>query len=596
MSNSVGTDFTRIFDIITYQEKKYPQDRAFNYFENGAWNAVSIHALKERAHYLAYIFHERGFVKGNKLIIIPRSGMVEWVALDMACMYLGIVLVPLHYTTQPQEFQRILRETEAVLCVTADSGLYYKLRGIAQEEACQIFHIQRSEAGFFKPLTDKIPRNLNYEHIEKVKYTISPEDLATIMYTSGTSEQSKGVMLTHSNIVSNIMSILSILPLKDGNRVISFLPFSHIFERVACYVFITFGTEIYFCQSREAMVHDFKTVRPVFFTSVPRVLEKMYGYLQEKAIGQRPFKRQIINWAIKTGKKYDEKIRNPLYLLKLCLARLLVFRWWKMKLGGKIRYIAVGAAALHPDIARLFSAAGIRVVVGYGMTETSPIITVNRFSPGLNRFGTVGFPVPGVEITINNPDVEGQGEILVKGPNVTQGYFKRPDLTAKAFTSDGWLKTGDIGKLTDRNFLVITDRNKDIFKTTSGKFISPQSIENHLQSSAFILQSMVIGFNKPHVAAIIIPDSDILKSWCIENKIHWTETRFMVHNIKVIEKIQEEVDAINELLPNYQRVRKISLQHEEWLPENDLLTASFKLKRSNLEIKYKPEIEKLFSA
>ncbi len=594
MSRESHTDFTRIFDIVEYQVKKYPQKKALNYFSGGEWRSLSIHEVVDRSYYLASHLIQKGLKKGDKLIIIPQSGLVDWVCIDMACQYIGVILVPLHYTISTDEFQLIIKETEAKICITVDTSLFYKFRAVSIEENMEIFHTNRAEGGYFRPFTDKIPRTMDNSQIDQIKKSILPEDIATIMYTSGTSELSKGVVLTHRNIVSNIKSILTILPLKDGDRVLSFLPFSHIFERVAFYVYLTFGANVYFCQSREAMVHDFRTVKPIFFTSVPRVLEKMYGYLQEKAIGQRPFRREIIQWAVRIGKKYDANIKNPIYLMKLWVARLLVFQWWKKRLGGKIKYIAVGAAALHPDIARLFTAAGIQVVSGYGMTETSPIITVNRFSPGMNQFGTVGIPVPGVDVLIDTQNENGEGEILVRGPNVTQGYFKRPELTKKAFTSDGWLKTGDIGKLNEKKFLVITDRNKDLFKTTSGKFISPQSLENQLNSSAYIAQAMVVGFNKPFAGAIIIPDMDMLKAWCVEKDIHWTESRFMVHNIKVIAKIQEEIDLINEYLPNYQRIKGFVIDCEEWTPENQLLTASYKPRREKITSKLEKEISGLY--
>jgi len=402
-------------------------------------------------------------------------------------------------------------------------------------------------------------------------------------------------MLTHRNLVCNIKSILTLLPLQPQQRVLSFLPYSHIFERTSSYTYMAFGLEIYFSQGIDNLTSDFTSVRPFFCTTVPRTLEKMYDYLLQQKEGKNKLKKILISWAMTLGEKYpDNQKPGVFYSLQLLVARILVLNRWRKGLGGQLRFMVVGAAALRAPIAKLFSAAGIRMLSGYGMTEASPYIATNRPEPGLNRFGTVGIPVPGVEIRIDNPNENGEGEILIKGPNIMKGYFKRPEMTAETFTEDGWFKTGDVGKMVDKRFLSLTDRKKDIFKTSSGKYVAPQPLEILFTTSPFIVQCLVLGFNQPFVAAVLVPNFPMLKSWCDDQGIHWTSPPFMVHNIKVIQMFQQEVDRLNDTLQGFERVRKFILSDEEWTVESKDLTASFKPRRKKLLEKYKTEIDKMY--
>ena len=389
--------------------------------------------------------------------------------------------------------------------------------------------------------------------------------------------------------------MLSILPINPGNRVLSFLPFSHIFERTASFTYIAFGAQIYFSQRLDELGNDFKSVKPLCCTTVPKTLEKMHDILSEKLLEKNVVKRNVIKWAMLVGEKYKDKQRQDiLYRIKLVVARMLVLNTFRIALGGKIKFMAVGAAALRPDIGRLFSAAGILTLSGYGMTEASPFISVNRTEPGLNQFGTVGIPVPGVQIKIDEPNENGEGEILVKGPNIMQGYFNRPEQTHEVFTDDGWFRTGDVGKMVNKRFLTITDRKKDIFKTSAGKYVAPQVLENYFTTSPFIMQCLILGFNKPFVSAVLVPNYSLLKAWCEEQGIHWTAPTYMVHNIKVIRKIQEEVDRLNETFQGFERIKKFILSEEEWTVENKDLTTSFKPRRTKLLEKHKIEIEKMY--
>ncbi|MDZ4715651.1 MAG: long-chain fatty acid--CoA ligase [Cytophagales bacterium] len=597
MSDVTSIDFTRVFDIPEYQRRKYPQKKAVLAKRNGVWEALSIEDVQRKANTVSAWLLENGYTKGDRLVIVPGMGSPDWMVIDFACQQVGIVVVPLHPTSSLSESEFILKETQARACITADTARYDKLLPLRETVRTlqAVYHLEEGKPGEFPPIHGSHPATLAPEALEHARNQVTPGDILTILYTSGTTGTPKGVVLTHANVVSNIKSILTLLPLLPGHRVLSFLPFSHIFERTSCYGYMAFGVSIHFSQSLDGLRQDFKSVRPFFCTCVPRTLEKMYDILQELRQGKNVFVRNLIRWAMKIGERYkDEKHGGIVYSIQLLFARLLVFNSWPRALGGEIKYMAVGAAALRPEIARLFAAAGILPLSGYGMTEASPFISVNRYLPGLNRFGTVGIPVPGVEIKIDEANEQGEGEILVKGPNIMQGYYQRPELNAQIFTADGWFRTGDVGKMVAKRFLAITDRKKDIFKTSSGKYVAPQPLQNHLATSAFIEQSLILGFNKPFVSAIVVPHFQILKSWCIEQGIHWTSPPFMIHNIKVVKKFQDEVDRLNETLESHERVQKFILSEEEWTVENKDLTTSFKPMRNKLLEKHAAQIEKLY--
>ena len=591
-------DFTRVFDLIAYQKEKYPNKNALNSFYSGRWNPLSTEEIQHKINALSCWFLANEFRAGDKIIFIPVGGSAEWMILDFACQQIGIVIVPIHPTLKEEEFSLILIETEAKLCIVHDEGLYFKYFTFKEKinQKLRVYHLQREKINFFEPIQQSQTSHELITQLENTKNSISENDIVTILYTSGSTGVAKGVMLSHGNIVHNIKAILTILPLESRDRVLSFLPFSHIFERAACYAYIAFGTSLYFCQHKESFAHDFKTVRPIFCSSVPRVLEKMYEFMEDQTLHKNIFKRKITSWAMAVGKKYGpERKLKPLFQLELLIARALVLRLWRNRLGGKIKYIVVGAASLRSDIGRLFSAAGITIVEGYGMTETAPMISMNRFEPGMNRFGTVGIPVSGIEVKIDNPNEEHEGEILVKGPNVMVGYYKKPELTKEVLTEDGWMHTGDIGKFVHHRFLKITDRKKDIFKTSSGKYIAPQPLENHLKRSLFIERCMIVGFQRPFVTALIVPHFEILKSWCEEQDIHWTSPQFMIHNIKVRSKFQVEVEKLNNELSNIERIKNFVLCHQDWTIENGEITPTLKPIRNIILENNKIEIEKMYA-
>jgi long-chain acyl-CoA synthetase len=400
----------------------------------------------------------------------------------------------------------------------------------------------------------------------------------------------KGVMLTHNNIVSNIKSVLAIVPVDSTMIALSFLPLSHIFERTVCYLYQAAGTGIWFSDSMETLPQTLKEVRPHFFAAVPRVLERSYDRLKDERDKKGYLGQKIINWALALGERFPFAGGDAMpftYRLQWMAANILVFRKWRKAMGGRLSGIVVGAAALQPRLGRLFSAAGVAVREGYGLTETSPVVAFNRFEPGGVHFGTVGIPAPGVDVRINAPDENGEGEVEVKGYNVMSGYLNLPEETREKFTEDGWLRTGDKGKFEYKRFLRITGRISEIFKTTAGKFVAPAFVEQQLRTSPFIEHALVYGLNQPTVSAIIVPDFAHLEHWCQANKVHWTAPEFMIINPKIEKLFREEMDKINEaLLGQPERIKDFKLVSDTWTAENGMLTPSLKLRRTILMEKY----------
>ena len=588
------SDFTRIFDILQYQKEKYPNPSALNSIVNGAITGYSIDDIIKNVNNISGFFFQKGLRKGDTIILMPVAGSPEWVMLDLAFQQIGVVVVPVHPTSTLSDIELILLETSPKVFIAPDDEHLVKFRPLAQKMTVDVE--SSSLEVIFKTAVKFNPTETLVSQLESIKHEIKPDDVLTIMYTSGSSGIPKGVVLSHHNIIHNIKAVLTMLPLEPHHRVISFLPFSHILERMACYSYLAFGVPLYFCQSKENFAEDFNAVRPYLCTSVPRVLEKMYDYMEEQSMQRNLLKRKLITWAMNVGKQYRDGGRVGIILaVKLFFARILVLSQWRKKLGGKMKYMVVGAASLRPEIGRMFSAGGIQVIEGYGMTEAAPLITINRYEPGLNRFGTVGMSIQGIDIKIDEPNANQEGEILVKGPNVTSGYFNRPDLNASAFTADGWFRTGDVGKFVHHRFLKITDRKKDIFKTSAGKYIAPQPLQNHFATSPFIERCLIIGFQRPYLTALIVPHFQLLENWCGQESIHWTSPQFMVHNIKVIAQYQREIDLLNKSLPNVEQIRNFVLCPEDWSIEKGEMTTTLKPIRQKLMTIYEAEINKMYA-
>lgn len=591
-------DFRRLFDILPYQQARFPQSTALAYKKGLKWQSYSTQQTLTEINRVSAGLLNMGLKKGDKIGIMTHSGSPQWNFLDLGMQQIGVVVVPIHATLNESELLYLIKDAALKYCIVANRELYDKIEQV-RSQAPSLKGIYVLEALPDVPGWESLtatPSSEQLETFQAFKAAIHEDDLATIIYTSGTTGTLKGVMLTHKNIVSNIKAILALVPLNANKRVVSFLPMSHIFERMVVFTYMAAGASVYYLDRQRQLPEQIKEVRPNYFSAVPRLLEKLYEGILEDAAKRPPFFRKIITWAIKLGKRYrEDKRMSPLYWWKWMLADFLVFRFWRRAMGNKVEGIVVGAAALNPEIGRLFCAAGFEPREGYGLTETSPVVTFNRFEPGGVHFGTVGPPLPGVEIKIDAPNEEGEGELWVKGPNVMQGYYQKEVETNAVLSPDGWLKTGDVGKIVRKHFLQITGRKKDIFKTSSGKYIVPQKLEALLQSRPLIEQSMVTGFNQPFVVALIVPCFPILKQWCEENNIHWTAPQFMVLNNRVVDKYQKIVDLINDQLASHERIKKFHLLYLPWTEDDGALTPTLKPKRYIILERYQKEIEGLYS-
>lgn len=581
----------RLFDIPTLQANRYPQKIALSNFEQGQWINFSTADLYDNINKASAFLLEKGLKKGDTIAIIGKIGTPYWNMLDFGAQQIGVIVVPILSGISWYQFEYILVESEIkhiFYTTEEDKELYHSV--LDNKYPSNIIN-----ASFFNKMNQP---NAEYsDAIQQLKNSIIASDLATIIYTSGTTGEPKGVMLSHQNIVSNIKAIIPLIPEIQEKRVLSFLPLSHIFERTATFTYMTLGASIYYTNGIENLEICLKAVKPQYLSAVPRLIEKMYDKVIEKREQSNFILKKIIDWALNEGDDFEgEHSESILNYIKRSVADLIVYRSWRKALGGKVEGIIVGAAALQPRLSKLFSAANIPIREGYGCTETSPVIAFNRFNPGGFMYGTVGIPIPGVEVKIDTAgEINGEGEILVKGPNVMIGYFKKPESNKDVFTEDGWYRTGDIGHFTNKWFLKITDRKRDIFKTSNGRFISPQIIENQLKTSAFIDQCMVWGLGKPHIVALIVPNFNLLKEWCEAKKIHWTAPQYMVLNPKVQKFYSKLIDDMNEYLSINERVIKFQLLHQEWSIETQELTPTLKMRRRVIFEKYEKQINDLYN-
>ncbi|MBL7826413.1 MAG: long-chain fatty acid--CoA ligase [Saprospiraceae bacterium] len=593
-------DFHRIFEMLDYQHRRFPLKVAFAGREDGKWKHWSTEALIRERNCISAGLLEAGIRHGDRVGVFAHCGSPEWVIADSAMLQIGIIPVPIHSTARPDEIAHITKDAGLSACFVSSDEMAVKLEkaGVVFEKLFSFEKKPKQDIVGWHQLACEPDEHL-LGRIQYFRDGIQPEDMATMLYTSGTTGLPKGVMLSHRNIVSNVKSVLAIVPVGPETKAVSFLPLSHIFERMVIYTYQAAGVPVWFADSIEKLPKILPDVRPNFFTAVPRVLERMYERLMEERDKGGALKRKIMDWAIALGERfpYAGGHEMPLdYRFKRLLADLLVFRHWRKRMGGKIAYIAVGAAALQPRLGRLFSAAGIDVREGYGLTETSPVIAFNRFEPGGVHFGTVGIPAPGVEVRISEErDEAGNGEIEVRGENVMMGYYLMPEETASRFTADGWFKTGDVGRFEHKRFLKVTGRKSEIFKTTTGKYVAPGYVEQQLQRSHFVHQCMVVGLNQPFVAALIVPNFAALEVWCAANNVHWTAPQYMILNPKIEKLFKQEIDRINEeRLGTIEKIRAFSLIHEEWTADNGLLTPTLKLRRERIVAFYEEDIAKMF--
>ncbi len=583
----------RLFDALEYQKQNYPQADALcdKKGENGSWRKYSTIGLIDAVDKLSLGLLKLGYGKGDKFAIISYN-RTEWTITDLAILQIGAVDVPLYPNTSEDNYQYIFNDAGVKLVFVENRELYEKVQHVLQNcpQVKEIYSFEKIEGvKHYSEISELADESLRSK-LEEIKSSVDEFDLATIIYTSGTTGEPKGVMLSHSNIMNDVLSILEVMPHTENDIVLSFLPVCHIFERAAMYFYLSVGCSIYFAEAIDKVGENLKEVRPNYFTTVPRLMEKIYEKIMEKGRELPGLKKAIFGWAVNLGFNYDAMGNNSWwYNFRLNIARKLVFSKWTEALGGRVKGIISGSAKLQPRLGRLFTAAGIPIVEGYGMTEASPVITCNRFEKGKNKIGTVGIPIPRVEVKIAE-----NGEVLAKGPNIMMGYYNKPEETKKALDKDGWLHTGDIGKM-DGEFLVITDRLKEVFKTSGGKYVAPLMIEDKMKESPFIEQIMVVGENRKFVSALVVPNFGFIEKWCEKKCVPFSSREEIIKDERIRSRIWEEVEKYNARLGKVQKIKKIELVPDEWTVEGGELTPTLKLKRRVLLKKYADLIEKIYT-
>lgn len=582
---------TRIFDLLTNYKKKYAKPIMVSGKRQGVWKNFSTEEFATMVDQLS-----RGLIRQENIEKSDKIGLMsgnrpEWNICDFAVNQLGAALVPLYPTLADQDLIHILLDAGVKVVFVSNADLFEKVKNAIAACNLTISVYSFEEIDGVLNWNALIQAGQSEEGVDLQTYrdNVHEDDLLTLIYTSGTTGKPKGVHLSHKNVMSNVNDCQSLLP-SFYKKAISFLPLSHIFERMVVYLYLSRGIEIHYAESLDSVVADINEVKPDGFTTVPRVLEKVYDAILAKGKLLTGVKKALFFWAVELGHQFQEPEKNSAwYNFQLGIARKLIFSKWQAALGGNIKVIISGGAALQPRLARIFWAAGIPVLEGYGLTETSPVIAVNNLQPGGLRFGSVGKVLKSVEVKI-----AADGEILCKGPNITKGYYNNPEATADLIDADGYLHTGDIGELTPEGYLRITDRKKEIFKTAGGKYVAPQVLENKFMESTLIAQIMIIGENQRFPAALIVPAFEELEKWCKVKGIEFGSKQSIINNPQVIEKYQREIDRLNEGFGQWEKVKKFALLVKEWTIDGGELTPKLSLKRKAILARHQAEVEDIY--
>lgn len=578
-------NITRLFDFPYYQLEKFNLENSLITKYNGAWVSTSTQEYINKANAISRGLLRMGVKRNAKIAVISMTNRTEWNILDIGVLQLGAQNVPIYPTISVEDYLYVLNHSEAEYCFISCKEVYEKILAVKTQlkTVKEIFSFDElPNCKNWKEVLEKGADTSNHDEIEKLKDAVNPGDLATLIYTSGTTGRPKGVMLTHDNVVSNALESSKRLPIRDGEvKSLSFLPVCHIYERMLMYLYQYRGVSIHFAPIDQISEY-LKEVKPDVMTAVPRLLEKVYDKIIAKGADLTGIKRRLFFWAVDVGLQYEPYGQNGwLYEKKLALARKLIFSKWKEALGGNLKLIASGSAALQPRLARIFNAAEFGVMEGYGLTETSPVVSVNDMRNHGFRIGSVGKPIGHTEVKIAE-----DGEICVKGPQVMVGYYKDPERTDEVL-KDGYFHTGDIGEIDSDGFLKITDRKKEMFKTSGGKYVAPQLLENRFKQSLFIDQLMVVGEGEKMPAAIIQPNFEFLHDWASRHYRKFTDNEDLVQDPKVIERFQEEVDKANEDFAKWEKVKQFRMTPDVWSIENGHLTPTLKLRRKVVKEKYK---------
>ncbi|MEK9613899.1 MAG: long-chain fatty acid--CoA ligase [Flavobacteriaceae bacterium] len=585
---------TRLFDFIEYQLENHPLEKSFTTRYDGKWESLSTKEFSDKARAISRALVQLGVQPQDKIAMISSNNRSEWSIMDIGLLTLGAVNVPLYPTISSQDYEYILNHSESQYCFVSDQEVYDKVVAIKEKVKSlkKIYSFDQIEGcPNWSELLEAGASSDQDAAVEDLKSKVKPEDLATIIYTSGTTGVPKGVMLSHNNVVSNVLSGSKRLPLSIGGAsALSFLPICHIFERVILYIYVYNSISIYFAESIETIADNLREIKPNVMTAVPRLLEKVYDKIYARGNELSGIKKTLFYWAVNIGLQYKPYGQNGAwYEFKLKIARKLILSKWQEALGGNLELICSGSAPLQPRLARVFTAAGMTLVEGYGLTETSPVISVCDMRNNQFKIGTVGKVIDGVEVKIAE-----DGEILCKGPNVMMGYYKEEKMTQDVMTGD-YFHTGDIGEIDSEGFLRITDRKKEMFKTSGGKYIAPQVIEGQMKQSLFIEQIMVVGAGRKMPAALIQPNVEHSIQWLKEKGISCNSLADAVKEPLLKETIEKEVELHNQNFGSWEQIKKIELTPEEWTIDEGHLTPTMKLKRKVVSTKHNDLIEQMYN-
>lgn len=589
----------KLFELAERYHKLFQKEDMIATQQDGVMRKYSTNEYIETTNNIGYGLLNIGVQKNDKICIISAN-RPEWSLVDMGINKIGAVNVGIYPNITRNEYKYIINDCGAKIVFIGSKDIYNNIEGLENEIECLEYIFSFDEIKGVRNWLELIEKgvvNPKADKMKEIQSTINEEDLFTLIYTSGTTGNPKGVMLNHKNVISQITTLKERLPIGIDDRAISFLPLCHVFERMIEYFYMFKGVSIYYARSLETLGDDLKIIQPTIMPTVPRLLEKVYDKIIAKGSELSGIKKKLFFWAVELGLKHEYNGANGIwYEFKLSIANKIIFKKWREAVGGRIRFIVSGASALQERIARIFTAAQMPILEGYGLSETSPVISVNLAHTNDAHYGTVGTIIPGVEVKLVHEEgmKEGEGEITVKGPNVMMGYYNKPEETKKVIDENGWFHTGDIGRLIKGKYLKITDRKKEIFKTSGGKYIAPQVMENKFKESRLIEQIIVIGENEKHPAALIMPAEEGVKFWCKKHNILFTNIKEIILDKKVLEKYEKEIEHYNSFFSAYERVKKFQLVGEPWSVDGGELTATMKLRRKNILSKYKHLYNKIY--
>lgn len=586
-------EITRLFDFPYYQLENKPNHAALVTKYNGKWIKTSTQEYIDKANAISRALLKLGIKKDDKIALISTNNRTEWNIMDIGILQTGAQNIPIYPTISAEDYEYVLNHSESIYCFVSDVEVLKKvnkIKGNTQLKEVYSFD-QIEDCKHYSELLELGKDTANQNEVEARKDNVKPSDLATIIYTSGTTGKPKGVMLSHWNITSNVLDSIPRVPLKEGEtRILSFLPICHVFERVLIYVYQHAGTSIYYAEALDKIGDNAKEIKPHMMSVVPRLLEKVYDKIIAKGEDLTGIKKALFFWAVGLAEIWEPYKKNgPWYEFKLAIANKLIFNKWREALGGELHTMVSGSAPLQPRLTRIFSAAGMQIMEGYGLTETSPVVSVGKFAGNMFKVGAVGIPINNVEVKIAE-----DGEILIKGPNVMMGYYKDPEKTASVMTGD-YFHSGDKGEIDDQGFLKITGRKKEMFKTSGGKYIIPPLLENDMKQSLFIEQIMVIGEGEKMPAALIQPNFDFIRDWIELKQNGVGKLNSDIANSEiVIDRIQKEIDKYNVHFGKWEQIKRFELTPDVWSIEGGQLTPTMKMKRDIIKTMYTHLVEKIY--